>query len=119
MASGHPTVAALVPLYLSAQVWPNTLPTPTLLLPFESGVWLWCTLVMNVANLIGAHRQWDRRSGPGVPGDVWAQLSLWAKLRYTVYMARRVSAVGWLVLSRDLALFHRFCSDEVSLIDPP
>lgn len=72
------------------QVAPEALPTPAFLRPFETGVWLWCTLVLNLANLIQAHQRWYRSSGHGIPNDVWAQLSFHIKLHHFLRTACRV-----------------------------
>lgn len=65
-------------------------PAPAALRPFETGVWLWCVLVCNVANLILAHRRWDSFT-QGIPPEVLAQLPLRLKLRL---LARGLTKVG-------------------------
>ncbi|KAI3436395.1 hypothetical protein D9Q98_005812 [Chlorella vulgaris] len=80
---------SLILLFLPFKVAPEALPTPAFLRPFETGVWLWCTLVLNLANLIQAHQRWYRSSGHGIPNDVWAQLSFHVKLHHFLRTACR------------------------------
>jgi hypothetical protein len=81
------------------QVAPHALPTPPWLRPFEPGVWLWCTLCLNLANLILAHRHWQSSNGgQSVPAEVWAQLPLGVRVRIVLYRARRVRMTSCLLL---------------------
>lgn len=65
------------------QATPDTLPLPPALRPFETGVWLWCTLVLNLVNLILADKHWARGAARGglPPSEVWQQLPLRARMR--------------------------------------
>jgi hypothetical protein len=74
---------ALILLFLPFKAAPDALPLPATLQPFEQGVWLWCTLVLNLASLILADRHWARGTARGglPPDDVWAQLPLRVRAR--------------------------------------
>lgn len=61
---------------------------PTWLQPFQTGVWLWCTLVLNVANLIMAHRGWEKAGLP--PYDFLVQIPPSARLRLLAKVLLRV-----------------------------
>lgn len=70
---------------------------PVALRPFEAGVWTWCTIVTNLANLIMADRHWARSSSwSGLPpADVWAQLPLRVRARLLARWAAMVRGLGW------------------------
>lgn len=74
---------ALILLFLPFKATPDTLPLPPALRPFETGVWLWCTLVLNLVNLILADKHWARGAARGglPPSEVWQQLPLRARMR--------------------------------------
>ncbi len=76
------------------QAAPDDLPLPPTLQPFETGVWLWCTLVLNLASLIMADRHWARGTARGglPPSDAWAQLPLRVRVRLLAWWAVMVRA---------------------------
>jgi hypothetical protein len=89
LATGTQSEAERLP---PLQVAPAALPMPAALRPFETGVWLWCVLVLNVANLIMAHERWARSgSSGGPPLDILAQLPLRVRLRFLAKWIGRVS----------------------------
>lgn len=94
----HPTTLPL------EQAAPDALPLPAALRPFDTGVWLWCTLVLNLANLIMADRHWAAGAARGglPPSDAWEQLPLrvrarllgrWAAMVRTRFLGLR--EFGW------------------------
>ena len=72
------------------QVAPEALPLPRALQPFQQGVWLWCVLSVNVANLIMFHRTWEKGTRR-IPSEVWDQIPWLTKLRIFLRLALKVS----------------------------
>lgn len=59
LAAPFTAALALVAAFLPFKVAPEALTLPAALRPFETGVWLWCPIVANVANLILSSRKWS------------------------------------------------------------
>lgn len=78
------------------QAAPEALPLPAALAPFETGVWVWCPLVANVANLILSHKHWTHGEHEASPlAAVWGAqgVPLRVRLRILVQLAAKVR--GW------------------------
>ncbi|PSC71122.1 H(+) Cl(-) exchange transporter 7 [Micractinium conductrix] len=91
------TAAALLLAFLPFKVTaaPEALPLPAALAPFETGVWVWCPLVANVANLILSHKHWTHGEHEASPlAAVWGAqgVPLRVRLRILVQLAAKCAA---------------------------
>lgn len=72
---------------------PEALPAPAWVRPFETGVWLWCILVLNLTNLILSHRKWYHY-GRVFESEAWGGMTRSAQVQLLARLALWVSRVG-------------------------